>query len=190
MATITGNNLLARARTLATQTGGDPNSSQIIDNLGGLRAWLNSAIREVYRRKSTDQKFIRDIMVRHTVAVVAGSGACPDSIMREFLHASEFADANDALISYMKYNIDQNSGQTFDQLGYVTLQDDNFKYRAPSPDLTSYSGDLYVTAPTFPTLPDAFTTTITFPSEATIDDVVALLALSLTGNQKFEVISA
>ena len=47
MATSTGNNILARARIIATQVGGDANQSPVIDNLAGLRALLNNVIRNV-----------------------------------------------------------------------------------------------------------------------------------------------
>lgn len=189
MPSVTGTSILSRARTLATQTAGDANVSQVIDNLAGARAWLNSAIREVYRRKAKDQKFVNDITVLNTVTISGGSGTCPDEIMREFLLQANITDDNDALVTFLKYPTDAGS-ETYDQLGYCWLVGANFKYKAPSPDLTSYSGNLFVTVPSYPQFPASMDDVIPFPSTATIDDVVAVLAMALVGKESFEVISA
>lgn len=188
MATASGNEIFARARVIATGMGMDPSQSPVIDSLGALRALMNNTIRDVWRQKSGSQNFIRDITVRHTVAVLSGTGDCPDAIMREFLRQSQFEDDNGSLISYMLYNIDQNSGVLYDQLGYVTIQDDSFKYRAPSPDLDAYSGNLFVTAPSFPDLPASMADSISFPSESIIDDLCYQLALAIRGDVKLRIV--
>lgn len=189
MASETGINLLSRARVQATQLGIDANVSPVIDNLPGARAWLNSAIREVYRRKANDQKFVDDINVAHTIAIVSGVGTLPDTVMREFLAQAQVTDENDSLVSFMTYSTDTGAS-TFTQLGYCWVSGDNIEYKAPSPDLQTYSGDLYMTVPSFPTIPSSFDDPIEFPSSSTVDDVVSTLALTITGNEKFEVISA
>lgn len=189
MASINGTDLMARARVVASQTATDANQSAIIDSLGGIRSLMNNSIREVYRRKADNQKFLHDISVRHTVSISSGIGDCPAEVMREFLVQSQFEDDNDSFITYLTYNIDWSSGQLFDQLGYVTMQGDSFKYRAPSPDLDTYSGDLFVTAPTFPQFPADMTDPITFPSDSTIDDIALFMAQALMGGEKFQVIS-
>lgn len=185
MATITGEQIIARARVTASQMGGDANVSPVIDNKGGLRALLNNAIRQVYRARSNDQKFIRDTVTKHTVTVTGGTGACPDGVMRELLHQAQFQDPNGALITYFNYNIDQD-GETYDQLGYVCMDGSNFKYKAPSPDFSNYSGSLYVTVATFPTFPADLSNSITFPSTTIIDDVVLTLGLAIIGKVQFE----
>lgn len=172
---------MARARTLASQLGGDANQSVIIDSLGGARAALNDTIRTLCRKYSADQKFIRDTVTRNTVTITAGTGACPDTVMREFLHTGQFQDDNDSLITYYNYNVDFASDQNFNQLGYVVLQGDTFHYTAPAPDLDTYNGNLFVTAPTFPTFPASMATAITFPSVTFIDDLCSLLTEVLVG---------
>ena len=189
MATASANEIVARARTIATQTMTDANQSTVIDAKGGLKALLNHSIREVWRRHSNDQKFIRDTVTRQTVTIVTGTGACPDSIMREFLHQAQFQDDNDSLISYYNYNIDFDSGTNYDQLGYVVMRGDDFYYRAPSPDLSDYSGNLFVTVPSFPTLPASMADDITFPSETAIDDTVLFLAQAILGKEAYQVVT-
>lgn len=174
--------ILARARTIATQAGGvDANASQQIDSRGGLRALLPHVIANVYRGKAKDPDFVRDITTKHTVAITAGSGTVPTGVMREFLSQADFADDDNSLITYYDYAADYNSGQNFDQLGYVFITGDTFNYTAPSPN-DPYTGSLYVTVPTLPTV----TTTVTFPSEQTANDVILTLALAIQGKVGFE----
>lgn len=183
MATASGNEIMARARVTATQMGLDPSQSNVIDNLGGARTLLNNSIRQLYRQKSNDQKFSQDITTRHTIAIGTGTGACPDEVMREFLHQANVTDENDSLVTYLNYQIDTN--QTFDTLGYLWLEGDTFHYRAPSPDLDDFDGDLYVTVQSFPEFPAAMSSSITFPSETTIDDLCLMLAYAMLGKVEF-----
>jgi hypothetical protein len=169
--------------------GGDANQSVVIDSLGGLRVLLNNSIRELYRRKATDQKFFRDIAVRHTIAISSGTGTCPDEIMREFLHNADITDDDNSLVTYYTYGADYNSGVNFNQLGYLTLQGDTFQYTAPSPDLADYGGNLFVTVASFPTFPAQMSDTIDFPSEATIDDLVLMLAMAISGKEPFQIVT-
>lgn len=172
--------ILARARTIATQRGADPNTSPVMDNLAGARALLDQVVQEVYRRKANDKKNYHDITTRHTVAVTASTGAIPDEILREFLPQANFQDANNSLIAYIPYAVDYSSGVNFSQLGYVTIQGDNFLYRAPAPN-QSYTGNLYVTAVTLPTLPSNWSTALTIGPD-TVNDIVAALAEAMVGN--------
>ena len=175
--TITVAEILARARTLATQSGGaDANASAQIDAKGGMFALIPHAILSVYRAKANDLKFIRDITVKHTVAVTSGTGAIPTGVMREFLRQADFADDDGSLITYFDFASDYNSGQTFTQLGYVLVIGDNFDYTAPSPN-DPYTGDLFVTVPTVPTV----TTSVTFPSTQVSDDVIVWISLAIQG---------
>lgn len=176
MATSTGNNILARARVIATESGGDANQSPVIDNLAGLRALLNNVIRDVYRAKATDQKFLRDITSRSTVVISSGTGAVPEEWMRELMHQADITDTNNSLVTYYNYASDYNSEANFNTLGYCYILGDEIKYTAPSPDFATYSGNLYVTVAQFPTFPASMAQNITFPSESTIDDVVIALA--------------
>jgi hypothetical protein len=185
MASETGSNIFARARTIATQTMSDANVSQVIDSLGGLRALLNHSIREVYRRKSTDQKFAQDIVTVHTIAIGTGTGVVPDEIMREFLQQANITDNNGSLVSYMNYAIDA-SNETFDQLGYVWITGDTFNYKAPAPDLSTFSGSLFVTVQSFPEFPASMSSAITFPSTATIDDIILFLSQAILGKEEYQ----
>lgn len=180
MATVTGDQILARARVIATQQGVDPNMSNVIDNRGGARALLDETIRNLYRAKANDQKFTNDITTKSTIAMTTGVGAVPSTLMREFLDQAQIADEDDSLITYLNYGIDVN--QTFDQLGYVWIVADEFHYLAPSPTLLTYTNDLFVTCPSFPTLPAAMSSNITFPSTSIIDDLCSALAAELRGN--------
>lgn len=188
MPSVTGTSILARARTISSQTGQDANAAQIIDSLGGLRALLNNSIRQLYRRYSKEQKFINDSVVKHTVTISGGSGTMPTNAMREFMHTAQITDTNDSRVSFFKYSTD--ISETFDQLGYAWIVEDTLKYRAPSPDLDSYSGDLYVTVPTFPQFPASMDDVIEFPSETVIDDLALMLASAISGKQDFEVVGA
>lgn len=183
MATSTGNNIFARARTIASQSGTDANQSVIIDSLGGIRALLNNVIRDVYRGKANDQKFLRDITTRSTVTISSGSGVVPDEWMREFMHQADITDSNGSLVTYYNYASDYNSGVNYNQLGYCYILGDTIKYTAPSPDFATYSGNLYVTVSQFPTFPASMAQNITFPSVAIIDDVVIALAQAIRGGQ-------
>ena len=188
MATASGTEIFSRARTIATQVGGDANLNPTIDSLAGIRALLNHSIREVYRRYANDDKFLHDTVTRNTVAVVAGIGACPDTIIRESLpRMAQFQDADGSLITYYNYNVDYASDVNFNQLGYVTLVGDNFNYAAPN--AASYTGNLFVTTPTFPTLPADMASSITFPSETAIDDIVLFLSQAILGKTEFQVVS-
>ncbi len=189
MATASGEEIFARARTIATQAaGGDANMSAQIDAKGGLRALLNHSVREIFRRYANDDKFLHDTVTRNTVAVTAGIGACPDEIIRESLpRMAQFQDANGSLISYYNYNVDFSSDQNFNQLGYVTLVGDNFNYAAPNG--ASYTGNLFVTTPTFPTFPADMADPITFPSETAIDDIVLFLSQAILTKEPFQVVT-
>jgi len=174
--------ILARARTIATQSGGaDANASQQIDARGGLFALLPHIIADIYRGKTKDPRFVRDITVKNTVAIVARTGTVTTGIMREFLRQADFQDDNNSLITYYDYASDYGSGQNFDQLGYVYITGDTFNYTAPVPN-DPYTGNLYVTVPTIPTV----TTTVTFPSTQTANDVILALALAIQGKVNFE----
>jgi len=186
MAAATGNSLMARARTIATQTMTDANQSVVIDSLGGIRSLLNHVVRQVYRSKAKDTMFMRDIVTRNTVAIVDGVGACPDTIIREYLKQAQFQDVDNSLIAYYDYNIDYGSGVNYNQLGYVVLAGDTFAYTPPAPgDSTSYNDDLYVTTACFPTFPVSMADNITFPSETTIDDIVLALSAAIVGKEAF-----
>ncbi len=163
--------------------GVDANVSTVIDSKGGLRALLPHVIRYTYREKAKDPKFLRDIYVRQTIPFTANVGACPDSVMREYLKQAEFQDEDGSLIAYLDYNIDLN--QKFDQLGYVVMSGNNFNYSPPSPT-TSYTGDMFVSVPSYPEIPGDPNDPIPFPSDATADDVVINLALAIRGDIKFE----
>jgi len=178
---MTGEEIFARARTIASQTRGDANSSPVIDAKGGLRALLDHAIRQVYRNKANDQKFIRDTFATNTVTVASGVGTCPDVVMREFLHLGEFTDDNNSLITYYNYLTDWGNDQNFAQVGYVVLVGNSFKYQEPNGTATSYSGNLNVYGPCFPVLPASMASDIPFPSDTTADDVVLALAAALVG---------
>ncbi len=180
MATVTGNTIFARARTQATQQGSDPNTSIVVDNLGGARVLLNETIRILYRAKAnTDSRFRHDVNVTHTIAIAGGAGTVPDTIMREFLRQADITDDNSSLVTFLDYSTDLN--QTFAQLGYLTIDGDAFNYLAPTPELDSYSGDLTIKCPTFPDFPNNMSQNITFPSESIIDDLCDLLAQTLMG---------
>lgn len=182
-ATISLSTLLARARTLATQTANDAGLSIVIDNLAGLRATLNHAILQIYRQKAKDPKFLRDITTRSTIAMTANAGTVPTTILKEFLNQADFTDDNNALVTYYDYAVDFNSSTNFNQLGYVYVLADNFQYRQPGG--ASYSGNLFVTTPTAP----AVATSMTFQSEQTVDDVVMLLAMAIVGKVNFDVVN-
>lgn len=184
--TIALSEIRARARTIATEMGLDANQSVTIDNAAGLRSLLNHCLNEIFRRKASDQKFLRDITRNTAVAMTTGSGAVPDTIMREFLHFANFADNNGSLITYYNFAADYNSGQNFNQLGYCYVEGDNFVYTPPNGTATSYTGNLFVTTPTIP----AITTSVTFPSQATADDVILMLARAIRAEEKFEIIDA
>lgn len=168
--------ILARARVIATQTATDANQSVVIDNLGGLFALLPHVILDVYRSKANDAGFLRSISQKHTVSMTAGVGTVPTNLMRELLGQANFADDDGSLITYFNYAVDYESGQNFSQLGYVMIVGDEFNYTAPFPT-TSYTGNLFVTGATTPTV----TTTVTFPDEATENDVIIALANAIQG---------
>ncbi len=185
MATASGTSILARARVLASQTRTDANSSPVIDAMGGLRVALNNSVRQVFRNHANDQKFVRDIFSTNAVTMVSGVGACPDEVMREFLHLGEFADDDNSLITYYNYLSDYQSGQNFSQLGYVVLVGDDFNYTPPNGTATSYSGTLNAYTPCFPTFPADLADPITFPSTTIIDDTVVSLAAAIVGQLEY-----
>jgi len=181
-----GNQIIARARTIATQMGGDANASPVIDAKSGLRALLNHIIRETYRQKAKNQDFIKDINVQNAITMASGVGVLPDTVMRQFLKQADYQDANGSLITYFDYPIDSNSGQNYNQLGYISVVGSNIYYTEPAPGTsTSYSGTLYMTVPTFPTFPASMASAIPMPVEV-VDDVIMLMALALRGQVKFD----
>lgn len=171
--------IIARARVIATGMGLDPNSSPVIDNKPALRALLDTAFSTVYRKRAEKGNSFRDISVRNTVPLVAGVGTVPAGIMREYLHMADFSTAAGDLVAYLNYPMDANSFSRYQQLGYVIVQGDSFLYTTPNsgPD---YTGNMYVTAVTLPTLTDD-----PLPITAEIfDDVCYTLALALRGDEK------
>ncbi len=182
---VTGNQLFARARTIATQMGMDANQAPTIDSLGGIRSLLNNVIRDVYRKKAVDQRFRKDIVENHTIAMTSGSGACPENIMREFLSEANYRDSltPSSLITYYNYAMDEYSGETYKQLGYLYLDGSTFKYIARSPVLSTFSGSLFIEVPTFPTLPGSMASVIPFPSTTTADDIQIALAYAIMGKE-------
>lgn len=167
--------IFARARTVATQAGGiDANQSAYIDAKGGLKALLPHVILYVYREKAKNPKFLRDITTKKTITITSGTGTLTTDVMKEYLGSADFADDNGSLITYFDYAVDFDSGQTFDQLGYAFLIGSTISYTAPSPN-NPYTGNLFITVPCTPTV----TTTVTFPSEETANDVILTLALAL-----------
>ncbi len=172
--------ILARARVITTQMGGDANMSPLIDNKSGLYALLRNSIRYVYRKYAGNQKFFDDINVRHPVTITTGAGTLPDEVIREFLHQAQFEDATHSLITYQPYSIDFNSGQNYAQLGYVNINGGIISYRAPAPVLATYSGSLFITVPSIPTLPDNSTDDIDLAEEA-LEDIIVTVAKAIRG---------
>ncbi len=170
----------------ANNMGMDANASPVIDTKAAMLALLPSVLNELYRRKADNQKFLRDITVKQTIAVTTGSGTLPATVLREFLHQANFADADNSLITYYNYAVDFNSTENFNQLGYAFLDGDTLRYRAPLPTGSNYTGNLFVTVPSTP----AISSSMSFPSEATISDVIFLLAEAISNKVKFEVIHA
>ncbi len=151
-----------------------------------MRAWLNDTIRILYRSRANEQKFRTDISVDNTIAIGSGVGVVPDTLMREFLHQANINGADtDLYVTYLDYGIDAN--QTFDQITYLWIVGDAFRFRGPSPDLGDWSGDIVINCPSFPELPAHMTDSITFPSEAVIDDLCTLLAQSILGKVQLAV---
>lgn len=156
-----------------------------IDSKGGLRAWLNDTIRILYRSRANEQKFRTDISVNNSVAIAGGVGTVPNTLMREFLHQANISNDNNDLITYLDYGIDAN--QTFDQLAYLWIVGDEFRYIGIAPDLDTWSGDIVINCPSFPEFPMNMTQAISFPSEAVIDDLCTLLAQSIMGRVQLQV---
>lgn len=182
---ISQNELFARARTIATEMGGDANTSVNIDSMAGLKALLPHVIRNVFRKKASDVKDRHDIVTKHSVVVTASVGAVPDELMREFLSQADFQDSlNNKCIAWLPYAVDYNSGVTFSQIGYVTIVGDNFNYRAPAPN-QSFTGTLYVTAPTMPTIPSNWATEIDMDADVA-QDVILSLAYAIRGEYSFD----
>lgn len=182
MAVSTGTSILARARTTASQTAGDANLSPIIDSLGGARALLNNAIRQVYRDKANQIRFRQDIAVSNAVTITSGTGTVPANLMREWLGEANISNSSGDLISWMDFPVDAQSGETFNQLGYLYITGlETLNYIAPSPTLATYTGTLTIQCPSFPTFPASLSSNITFQSTSIIDDVVLALASAITG---------
>lgn len=171
------NDIIARARIIATGMGDDPNLSKLIDSRPALRALLDTAISFVYRQKAADKKNWRDISVRHTITFAAGVGNIPATVLREFLHQADFQNEDADLISYLTYQIDSRAKYE-NYLGYVQVVGDTFEYTAPNGDAGDYSGDMYVTVPSLPEIPSDDTTNIEMTSEI-FDKVCYSLALGL-----------
>ena len=171
--------IMARARVIATGMGIDPTASPVIDNKPALRALLDTALSDVYRKRAEKGNSFRDIAVRNTVALIAGVGTVPTGIMRDYLHLADFTTAAGDLVSYLNYPMDANSFSRYQQLGYVIIQGDTFLYTTPNSG-AAYTGDMYVTAVT---LPDLSLDPLVMTSEV-IDDVAYTLALALRGDEK------
>jgi len=185
---ITQNELFGRARVIATGMGGDPNTSVVIDGEATLKALLPHVIRNTYRKKANDKRNRHDIVVKHTIPITASVGAVPSTIMREFLSHADFQDSsNNKCITWFPYAVDYNSGVTFSQIGYVTIVGDDFNYRAPAPN-QNFTGSLYVTVPSMPTISSNWATPIDIDS-TTADDIILALALALRGEMTFDGIS-
>ncbi len=189
MAVATGDEIFARARVAATQMGGDANQSLVIDSLGGLRVLFNNSIRELYRRKANDIKFRHDITVNNTVIIFNGTGTVPATLMREFLHQANISNNDNDLITYFDYAVDANSGETYDQLAYLWIVGDTFHYRGTAPLLAGWNGNIVISCPSFPVFPPSLNDNIPFPSTATIDDLVLLLANAILGKEPFQIVT-
>jgi hypothetical protein len=181
---MTGNEILARSRVVASQTAGDATQSPVIDSRPALRSLLNTCIRETYRAKAKDPNFIKAINVKKTIAIVASAGTLPDTVIRQFIRQASWADDNNSYISYWDYPVDANSGQNFDQLAYVQLVGDTIEY-TPANSGSAYTGNLYCTTPCYPVFPASMATNIPMKDEVA-EDVISLMALAIRGQVKFD----
>lgn len=180
---MTGNEILARSRVVASQTMTDATQSSVIDSRPALRSLLNSCIRETVRAKAKDPNFIQSINVKNTIAITASAGTLPDTIIRQFLRQANWADDDGSFISWFDYPVDVASGQNFTQLGYVSLSGDTLTYTAPNS--ASYTGNLYCTVPSYPVFPASMATDIPMTDEVA-EDVISLMALAIVGKVKFD----
>ncbi len=187
---ISGDEMMARARTIASQTLTDANQATIIDAKGGIRALLNHSINEVYRRKcGMDAKFRHDINTDNVITLTGGQGDVPEGLMREMLHTADITDSNGfSLISYLDYSTD--AQETFSQIGYLYIKGDTFYYIAPAPDLDSFDGDITIQCPKFPTFPNNLAQDIAMPSQATAEDVILFLSAAILGKENYQIVTA
>lgn len=177
MAVKSINNILARSRVIATQMGTDANLSPLIDNRGGLRASLDKVISDVYTKAAQKDKNWRNIAPRQTIAMSAGVGTLPAGVLRGFMHQAEFATDSTSLISYIKHELDNQ--QTYSQLGYVFIRGDNVHYTPPD-GAGAFTGNLYITVPSVPTIPSGSDTAIEMTDDI-YDDVCYALAMMIRG---------
>ena len=167
--------ILSRARVIATGIGGDANLSPVIDNKPAFRALLDTALSYVFNNRAKDRKNWRNIAVKHTITFAGGVGALPPEVMREYLHMADFANTEGDLISYLTWTLDNRA--TFSQLGYMYVDGDNLIYTAPGGTPGTYDGDISLTVPS---LPDLTADPLDMTGEI-FDDVCHALALAVRG---------
>lgn len=169
------NDILARSRVIATQMGLDANQSPLVDNRGGFRALLNTALSNIIIKRARDKKNWRDVAIRHTISMTAGVGDLPSGVLREYMHTADFQNDDRDLISYLNFDLDNN--ELFDTyLGYAKLAGDTVEYTAPNTDFGDYTGKLYLTVPSVPEIPTDPTDNIAMTDEI-FNDVCSSLAL-------------
>lgn len=173
--------ILNEALRVANMAGGDANSSPTIDNRVVLEDLFYSALRQAIVEGSENPAEIGALKYDHTITVTNGAGTIPDTVLNEFMDGSTVYSDDGTLNGLMSFQ-----PRYFDyirdghsQLGYYTVQDDQFLLKEPGGDISDYTGDVHLVTTTMPTVTDA-TTDLAISSE-TAKKTVEILASLLRG---------
>lgn len=172
-----------RALRIATMAGGDPNTSQVVDNNVALEDLFYDALRSAVLDGSQYPSEVGNLMRDHTISVTDGVGVLPDSVINEELDQSsvysEDGDDIGQLNSYQPRYMDYvRGGQS--QLAYYAVKGTDFLFRDIGGDANDFDGDIHLVTVSIPAIPATITDPITIGSE-TAERCIQLLAEMLKG---------
>lgn len=164
-------------------TGGDANTSAVIDSGVVLEDHFYTALRQSIVEGSAIPSEVNSLKRDHTITLTDGVGTMPDAVLDECLNTSSIYSSTDSDVqefsSYQpRYSDYLRPVQT--QLGYYAVQGSSFLYREPSGDAGAFDGDINLVAVSTPAIPATITDPITISTEAA-ERTIQILAGILRG---------
>lgn len=163
-----------RAEIIANGVANDPKKSILVDGDYTAETIFPHAVRYVLNCEAKDGGNLNDLITEHTIALTAGAGVLPSTVLKKYLDEAYLSDQTfAAMLPYEDFN----RPRTFDtQMKYWTVKGSVFKYS----DATAVSVKLVVAS-----MPDLSGITATDPlplSLEVVEDVIATIADVLRGS--------
>lgn len=138
--------IIDRAQQIAVGRGIDPHQSPVIDGQMTFEALVPHCVRYEVRRLARRGE-IQDLVLAHSIPIIANVGLLPGTILREFLKASWITDKpRAAFIPYERF-----AGYRFDaQLDYYSVLGNKIHFREAGTE--TFTDTITLNAPSIPNL--------------------------------------